>query len=492
MMLAITPQQLNQKGFTHLEHSRPIPKCHRKFRIAYAALDSDCPMASPSLSTAVGFYSSNVNTIVNKLYEVQKTLGPNNILLVTSGIRWNHRARAEYPSSVCLQVDCRHFSDPNETKDLRGHIGRHPRILKGLSETPAMRQMIGDALRFIDDHAGKKLVINLFCTSGRHRSVGAATLLYYLLDKSVGRRPLLVHFHSPEWSEMNCGGRCRSCGTADLGEIRNLMLPYLPNTTANASEPVGPPASEPSRPRVPEPAGAPPTLTPARVGAVPARIPSDPPPPPSRREGRLSEGSGARRDTSRRDVRGEASHRDVRGEASRREVRHVSSSDHEMTDVSRRREHDREAGGRHERAVGHGLTMQVLANQVNELSGLVRQVLDDRGRGRGGHRRRSRSDSRRRSRSRRARSSGRRGRSVPPPMTPPTPPPRSPASLTPYPEDQRQEPEQLLFQQLHGRDGKPLCWNPDEALLTLLVESVRLWSNRDRTLWLCDPSLHGH
>ena len=55
-------------------------------------------------------------SIVDKLYEVQQTLGPNNILLVTSGIRWNHRARAEYPSSVCLQVDCRHFSDPNETK----------------------------------------------------------------------------------------------------------------------------------------------------------------------------------------------------------------------------------------------------------------------------------------------------------------------------------------------------------------------------------------
>ena len=115
-----------------------------------------------------------MNTIVNKIYEVQKTLSSSNILLVTSGIRWNHRARAEFPSSVCLQVDCRHFSDPNETKDLRGHIGRQPRILKGLIETPAMRQMIDDALRFIDDHAGKKLVINLFCKSGRHRSVGAA------------------------------------------------------------------------------------------------------------------------------------------------------------------------------------------------------------------------------------------------------------------------------------------------------------------------------
>ena len=135
-----------------------------------------------------------------------------------------------------------------------------------------------------------------------------------------------------------------------------------------------------------------------------------------------------------------------------------------MTDVSRRHGRDREASA-------HGLTMQVLANQVNELSGLVRQVLEG-----GRRRRRSRSDSRRRSRSRRGRST----RSVPPPRTPsepprrsPTPSPRTSTPLTPYPEDQRQDLEQLLFQQLHGRDGNPLCWNPDEGLLTLLVESVR-------------------
>ena len=73
------------------------------------------------------------------------------------------------------------------------------------------------------------------------------------------------------------------------------------------------------------------------------------------------------------------------------------------------------------------LAVQVLANQVQELSGLVRQVVDgDRGR------RRGRSSSGRRSRSRRGRdapSSPRRVREVPPPRTPPcreVPPPRTP------------------------------------------------------------------
>ena len=42
---------------------------------------------------------------------------------------------------------------------------------------------------------------------------------------------------------------------------------------------------------------------------------------------------------------------------------------------------------------------------------------------------------------------------------------------------------------LHEDDGTPYCWNIDEEILTWIADSVRLWSNRDRTLWLCDPDL---
>ena len=144
------------------------------------------------------------------------------------------------------------------------------------------------------------------------------------------------------------------------------------------------------------------------------------------------------------------------------------------------------------------LAVQVLANQVQELSGLVRQVVDgDRGRHRG------RSSSGRRSRSRRGRgapSSPRRVREVPPPRTPPSrevPPPRTPprapppraARLEPYGEDRRLQLERELYALLHEDDGTPYCWNIDEEILTWIADSVRLWSNRDRTLWLCDPDL---
>ena len=70
------------------------------------------------------------------------------------------------------------------------------------------------------------------------------------------------------------------------------------------------------------------------------------------------------------------------------------------------------------------LAVQVLANQVQELSGLVRQVLEgDRDRGRGRHRSASSGRVReRRSRSRRRVPSPRTPPSIPPPRTPPTPP----------------------------------------------------------------------
>ena len=148
--------------------------------------------------------------------------------------------------------------------------------MRGLAASQALQQLVTDVKQFISAHPDRKLVMRLFCTSGRHRSVGAATMLFYFLDVIEGRAPMLLHFHSPEWHEMQCGGQCRDCGVVDQEEVRRIMVPYLPDVRS----------SESVRSRIPnEPARPPqPILTPARVGAVPPRIPSDPPPPPSRRE----------------------------------------------------------------------------------------------------------------------------------------------------------------------------------------------------------------
>ena len=49
-----------------------------------------------------------------------------------------------------------------------------------------------DVKQFIRAHPERKLVIHLFCTSGQHRSVGAATMLFYFLEVIEGRAPMLV------------------------------------------------------------------------------------------------------------------------------------------------------------------------------------------------------------------------------------------------------------------------------------------------------------
>ena len=122
-------------------------------------------------------------------------------LLVTSGARWSNRQPVLNGVTV-LQIDCRHFHDPDNDRNLRGHVGRHPGIMRGLARNHAFCRVRG---------AGESLlVIHLYCTSGRGRSVGIAIFLYHFFVASEWRSPKLIHFHSPEWSEMSCSGRCEA------------------------------------------------------------------------------------------------------------------------------------------------------------------------------------------------------------------------------------------------------------------------------------------
>ena len=112
----------------------------------------------------------------------------------------------------------------------------------------------------------------------------------------------------------------------------------------------------------------------------------------------------------------------------------------------------------------------------------------DRDRGRGRHRSASSGRVReRRSRSRCRVPSPRTPPSIPPPRTPPTPP--RPPVRQPYDESQRHQLERELFNILHETDGSPYCWNLDEDILSWIADSMKLWSNRDRTIWICDPDL---
>lgn len=140
-----------------------------------------------------------------------------------------------------MKVDCRHFHDPDNDRSLRGHVGRHPNIMRGLVRHDAMEELIDQVKEFLRTNPNGRLVIHLYCTSGRHRSVGVATVIFHFLDVSEWRNPLMVHFHSPEWREMTCGGHRSLCGTTDVRELRNLVDRFLPDVRI-VSEPARPPA----------------------------------------------------------------------------------------------------------------------------------------------------------------------------------------------------------------------------------------------------------
>ena len=409
------------------------------------------PSSTDNLRSPSGFSSSSVTAVEEELNCCLRGLDRSRALIVTSGARWTGR-QPSFAGATVLQIDCRHFHDPENDRSLRGCVGRHPNIMQGVARHEAMQELIDQVKNFLRTNPKWRLVIHLYCTSGRHRSVGAATLIFHFLDVTEWRKPLLIHYHSPQWREMSCGGQCNLCGTADVRELRRLIDRFLPDVRI-VSEPVRPPAlagPTTSSARTPRP-----MLTLARTHStvpVPVRAPA---PPPS-----MTTSSG---------------------------------TPLTPTHLPAYPPPDRETAGR-EAAAGRDLAVQVLANQVQELSGLVRQELEGE-RGRGRHRVRSSSSSRRgrssgqgvrerRSRSRRRIPSPRTPPSVPPPRTPPRSPRREP-----YDESRRQQLERELFSILHENDGSPYCWNIDEDILSSIADSVRLWSNRGRTIWVCDHDL---
>ena len=75
----------------------------------------------------------------------------------------------------------------------------------------------------------KQCVIEFFCRSGRHRSVGLITIVGYLL-KALGFEINIVHQSAWTWNEMRCGGRCNKCRfehARSNEEFIDLMKPWV-------------------------------------------------------------------------------------------------------------------------------------------------------------------------------------------------------------------------------------------------------------------------
>ncbi|CAL1147306.1 unnamed protein product [Cladocopium goreaui] len=180
------------------------------------------------LRSPSGYSSSSADHIEGAVNNCLRGLDRSRCLVVTSGARWTGR-QPSFPGAKVLQIDCRHFHDPDSDRSIRGCTGRHPSIIRGVALHEAMNDLVEQVTDFLRANPNGKLVIHLYCTSGRHRSVGLAALIYYFLDVTDWRKPLLIHYHSPEWREMTCGGHCSLCATADTRELGNLMNRHLPD-----------------------------------------------------------------------------------------------------------------------------------------------------------------------------------------------------------------------------------------------------------------------
>ena len=194
MMLAIIPNQLDPTGKTFHNSSQQIPKCHRKFRAAFTAV-SDAPSPMNASKTATGFHHSSTSAVESALDQALRGLNRSNVLIVTSGARWTNRQPAMNGVTV-LQIDCRHFHDPDNDRTLRGHVGRHPGIMRSLARNSPMEELLEQVKDFLKSNPSGKLVIHLYCTSGRHRSVGVATVMFHFLDVSE-EKPRTDSFSQP-------------------------------------------------------------------------------------------------------------------------------------------------------------------------------------------------------------------------------------------------------------------------------------------------------
>ena len=89
-----------------------------------------------------------------------------------------------------------------------GNLRRRNGILETMSKVDRFIQHLNNILQFVtQQEADSKVLVDLECKSGRHRSVGQGFAAYRCL-KVLGYDVVLIHASSWMWGEMRCGGVC--------------------------------------------------------------------------------------------------------------------------------------------------------------------------------------------------------------------------------------------------------------------------------------------
>ena len=217
------------EGLTDIINTPPnelpkIPKCHRKYNLAYTASTSDCAMADHDQT---GFHSRDYDVLQSKLNEEQ--LSNRQVIIVTRGRRFQRHAMRS--NRATLSINCEDIYDPDQDVSLRAHVGWHHRILETLSKVDKFNEHLNSILEFVTQHQQERILVDLECKSGRHRSVGQGFAAFRCL-KALGYNVVLIHSSSWMWGEMRCGGVCSDCRNvgASVGQIKHLIPKTQPTT----------------------------------------------------------------------------------------------------------------------------------------------------------------------------------------------------------------------------------------------------------------------
>ena len=217
------------EGLTDIINTPPnelpkIPKCHRKYNLAYTASTSDSAMADHDQT---GFHSRDYDVLQSKLNEEQ--LSNRQVIIVTRGRRFQRHAMRS--NRATLSINCEDIYDPDQDVSLRAHVGWHHRILETLSKVDKFNEHLNSILEFVTQHQQERILVDLECKSGRHRSVGQGFAAFRCL-KALGYNVVLIHSSSWMWGEMRCGGVCSDCRNvgASVGQIKHLIPKTQPTT----------------------------------------------------------------------------------------------------------------------------------------------------------------------------------------------------------------------------------------------------------------------
>ena len=134
------------------------------------------------------------------------------------------------PSWDIILKSLHQVDNPERDKTLQGHIGINRRMILQLVQYEPMQTAVlnaaAQALR------SQKAAVIFECSQGRHRTVGAAGILYQVLHPLIPKMKL-VHASSGNWHS-TCQGQCRECKQGpcpqfhlEIDSLRQLLLSQI-------------------------------------------------------------------------------------------------------------------------------------------------------------------------------------------------------------------------------------------------------------------------